>query len=286
VSSITTDQGIVHYEVYGRGKPVILLHGWLGSWGLWQETMGFLGRYYRTYALDFWGFGESGKKRETYAVQDFVSLVNQFMEQLGIIHAPLVGHSMGGTVSLSVAIRYPERVSKVVVVGSPIVGSSLAFPLKLAGMRPIAFLLFNMMSVFRFGIRAASPFICRDERFADMMDRDLSRTTIESFLLSIASLRRTDLRPMLDRIKIPAMGMYGDRDVIVHPKQWQPMLKGIPQTKVERFPLAGHFIMLEEPQDFAKRLKAFLDEEMPIQSTAQVQPSPLNTTTTSVTLAP
>lgn len=261
MSSITTDQGIVHYEVYGRGKPVILLHGWLGSWGLWQETMAYLGRYYRTYALDFWGFGESGKKRETYAVQDFVSLVNQFMEQLGIIHAPLVGHSMGGTVSLSVAIRYPERVSKVVVVGSPIVGSSLAFPLKLAGYRPIAFMLFNMMGTFRLAMRAASPIICRDERFANMMDRDLSRTTLESFLLSIASLRRTDLRPMLDQIKIPAMGMYGDRDVIVHPRQWQPMQKGISHAHIERFPFAGHFPMLEEPQQFAERLKSFLDRE-------------------------
>ncbi|MCK7519785.1 MAG: hypothetical protein MZV64_19685 [Ignavibacteriales bacterium] len=48
--------------------------------------MAYLGTYYRTYALDFWGFGESGKKRETYAVQDFVSLVDQFMEQLG--HRP------------------------------------------------------------------------------------------------------------------------------------------------------------------------------------------------------
>jgi pimeloyl-ACP methyl ester carboxylesterase len=286
VSSITTDQGIVHYEVYGRGKPVILLHGWLGSWGLWQETMAFLGRYYRTYALDFWGFGESGKKRDTYAVQDFVSLVNQFMEQLGISHAPLVGHSMGGTVSLSVAIRYPERVSKVVVVGSPIVGSSLAFPLKLAGMRPIAFLLFNMMSAFRMGMRIASPIICRDERFGDMMDRDLSRTTLESFLLSIASLRRTDLRPMLDQIKVPAMGMYGDRDVIVHPKQWQPMLRGIPHAQIERFSVDGHFLMLEEPQDFAQRLKAFLDKEETVPSPAQAHPSPLKSTTTSVTLAP
>jgi len=41
--------------------------------------MGYLGAFYRTYALDFWGFGESGKKRETYAVSDFVSLVDQFM---------------------------------------------------------------------------------------------------------------------------------------------------------------------------------------------------------------
>jgi len=99
VSSITTDQGILHYEVYGRGKPVILLHGWLGSWGLWQETMTFLGQYYRTYALDFWGFGESGRKLDTYLVNDFVALVDQFMDKLGIESAPLVGHSMGGALS-------------------------------------------------------------------------------------------------------------------------------------------------------------------------------------------
>lgn len=277
MSSITTDQGIVHYEVYGRGKPVILLHGWLGSWGLWQETMGFLGKYYRTYALDFWGFGESGKKRETYAVQDFVSLVDQFMEQLGIANAPLVGHSMGGTVSLSVAIKYPERVSKVVVVGSPMVGSSLALPLKWAGYRPIAFLLFNMMGLFRLAMRVASPIICRDERFADMMDRDLSRTTLESFLLSIASLRRTDLRPMLGQINVPAMGMYGDRDVIVDPSQWQPMQQGIPHAHIERFPAAGHFPMLEEPQNFGERLKAFLDlkESAPApQTSTSLSPTP------------
>jgi pimeloyl-ACP methyl ester carboxylesterase len=253
---------MVHYEVYGRGKPVILLHGWLGSWGLWQETMAYLGAFYRTYALDFWGFGESGKKRETYAVQDFVGLVNQFMEQLGIVNAPLVGHSMGGTVSLAVAVQYPQRVSKVVVVGSPIVGSSLAWPLKMAGQRPIAFMLFNMMGAFRAAMRVASPFICRDPRFSDMMDRDLSRTTLESFLRSIASLRRTDLRPVLGQVKVPALGIYGDKDNIVHPMQWQPMQKGIPQTHVQRFPKAGHFVMLEEPSEFSQKLKSFLDEPL------------------------
>ncbi len=264
MSSITTDQGIVHYEVYGRGRPVILLHGWLGSWGLWQETMAYLGAFYRTYALDFWGFGESGKKRETYAVSDFVSLVNQFMEQLGIVRAPLVGHSMGGTVSLSVAIKYPERVSKVVVVGSPIIGSSLAPLLKLAGYRPIAFMLFNMMGVFRSGMKVYSPYICRDPRFPQMMDNDLSRTTLESFLLSIASLRRTDLIPLIPQVKVPTMGMYGDKDVIVHPRQWKPLLNGVPHALIERFPQAGHFPMLEEPIVFSQKLKRFLDEPLPL----------------------
>jgi pimeloyl-ACP methyl ester carboxylesterase len=197
VSSITTDQGIIHYEVYGRGKPIILLHGWLGSTGLWHDTMTYLGQYYRAYALDFWGFGESGRKRSTYRVTDFVSLVDQFMERLGIVEAPLVGHSMGGTVSLSVALLYPERASKVVVIGSPIVGTSLALPLKLAGQGWIAQMLFHMMGAFRSGMRLASPFICKDPKFPEMMDHDLSQTTLESFLISIASLHRTDLRPDL-----------------------------------------------------------------------------------------
>jgi pimeloyl-ACP methyl ester carboxylesterase len=236
-----------------------LLHGWLGSWGLWQETMTFLGQYYRTYALDFWGFGESGKKRNTYMVQDFVALVDQFMEKLGIINAPLVGHSMGGTVSLSVALRFPDRARKVVIIGSPIVGSSLALPLKMAGYRPVAFMLFNMFGAFRTTMRVASPFICGDPRFPEMMDRDLSKTTLESFLLSIASLRRTDLRPNLHQVQVPVMGMFGDRDNIVSPRQWQPLQQCLPSARIERYKRAGHFIMMDEPKDFMHKLKDFLD---------------------------
>lgn len=259
MSSITTDQGIVHYEVYGRGRPVILLHGWLGSWGLWQETMGYLGQFYRTYALDFWGFGESGKKRDSYDVQDFVSLVDQFMEQLGIASAPLVGHSMGGTVSLSVAIQFPHRVRKVVVVGSPIVGSSLNFLLKLFGMKIPAYVVYHNSWAFRLFYRALGPLYTRDPRWPAMMDRDLSTTTLESFLYSIASLRRTDLRSRLSEIKAPALGVYGQRDIVVHPKQWMPMQEGIPQARIIRYSDAGHFPMLDVPQRFMKDLKDFLD---------------------------
>ena len=59
------------------------------------------------------------------------------------------------------------------------------------------------------------------------------------------------------------MGMYGDRDKVVHPMQWQPMLTGIPQSQIVRFPKAGHFSMLEEPTEFSQKLKAFLDERVP-----------------------
>jgi pimeloyl-ACP methyl ester carboxylesterase len=283
VSSITTDQGIVHYEVYGRGKPVILLHGYQGSWGLWQQTMTYLGRFYRTYALDFWGFGESGTKRETYAVQDFVSLVNQFMEQLGISHAPLVGHSMGGTVSLSVAIKYPDRASKVIVVGSPIAGSSLFFFPKVFGYRAFGWLTYHNLWIYKAFYRLLAPAYSKDRNWARMMDRDVTRTTLEAFFASIGSLRRTDLRPSLHQIRVPVMGMYGDRDIVVDPKQWKPLQAGVPHAHIERFHTAGHFIMLDEPQAFTEKLKSFLDQD-PESLAPQARSSPIPAP--SVTLAP
>jgi len=259
MSSLITNQGSVHYEVFGRGRPVILLHGWLESWGLWQETMDFLGDSYRTYAIDFWGFGESDKKRESFTVPDFVLLVNDFMEQLGIKHAPLVGHSMGGTVSLSVAINHPQRVSKVVVIGSPIEGSSLSVLLKLASIRTIANLVYRMMAVLKIGIRLAAPIITRESQWPAMIYRDLNQVTLESFLLSISSLRQTDLTPHLAPIYQPVMGMYGDRDVIVNPNQWNLLDANLQRVRIERFRRAGHFIMLDEPQQFKTILKEYLD---------------------------
>ena len=226
--------------------------------------MTYLGKYYRTYALDFWGFGESGTKRSTYQVQDFVSLVDQFMEQMGIVSAPLIGHSMGGTVSLSVALKFPHRVQKVVVIGSPIKGSSLALGLKMAGKSWIAWLIFNQMALFRYGLRAVSPYICRRPDFPDMIDSDLSKTTLESFLTSIASLRETDLRPRLHELSQPVMGIYGAKDIIVDPNEWKTLAKGLPSARIERYSNAGHFAMLEEPESVKEKLKDFLDNNTSI----------------------
>jgi pimeloyl-ACP methyl ester carboxylesterase len=222
-----------------------------------------LGENFRTYAIDFWGFGESGKNLSSYYVNDFVDLVDQFMERLGIVQSPLVGHSMGGTVSLSVSIKYPQRVSKAVVIGSPIYGSSLALLLKLAGIRPIATIVHKFMWALKLGIRIASPIITHERHWPEMISHDLSQTTLESFLLSISSLRRTDLQPFLQAINIPVMGMYGERDVIVNPNQWKPLQDGIPHAQIKRFKNAGHFIMLDEPTRFKTTLEAFLAEESP-----------------------
>ena len=238
---------------------MILLHGWLGSWYLWQETMTTL-QNYRTYALDFWGFGESGKKRESYSIGDFVSLVRQFMDQLGIVRAPIIGHSMGGTVSLAFAIQNPDRVTKVGVIGSPVEGNSLAFLLKLAGKPFIATIVHNSLWALNLGIRISRPLVTKEKRWPEMIAADLSQTTLESFLLSIRSLRDTDLRDRLDEIPVPLMGIYGAKDVIVNPNQHTLIQKLAQHPKVVYFDNAGHFPMLDDPQHFIQVVQDFLTE--------------------------
>ena len=257
--AIVTDRGIVHYEAIGRGKPVILLHCWLGSWSYWLPTMQLLASRYKTYALDFWGFGESAK-HGAFTVGEYVEMVNQFMERLGVERAPVMGHSMGGTVSLSLALMYPQRVSRVAVAGSPVVGSGLAVPLKLAGNRHIAGLLYRFPRAFAFGMRIASRFYARDWRtWYEMFQKDLSSTTMNSFSDSIRDLRFTDLRPRLQELRIPAMGVYGVKDNIVDPRQGDVLQAGVKHALIHYFEGSGHFPMLDEKDHFNQIVQDFLD---------------------------
>ncbi len=260
MSSIVTDRGVVHYEAYGRGLPVVLLHCWMGSWGYWLSTMEALSDKYKTYALDFWGFGDSTKRSGQYNVPDYVEMVVQFMERLGLQRAPVMGHSMGGTVSLSLTLNHPELVQKVAVSGSPINGDGLSLLLKLAAKRFLASMAYNIPGVLPIGIRLISPFWARDWRtWYAMFEQDLSRTTAESFHYSIASLRKTDLTPRLHEIRVPALGIYGRKDRIVNPNQGALLTDNAPLGTVAYFENSGHFPMLDEPEKFHRTLREFLD---------------------------
>ena len=262
MSSIVTDRGLVHYETYGRGRPVVLLHGWLESWVPWMGTMEALGRRHKTYALDFWGFGESGKEEGSFTVVDYIEMVDQFMERLGIGEALIIGHSMGGTVSLGVALEHPERVRKVAVVGSPIVGDGLAIFLRLAARRFLARMAYRTPAALRLGVRLFSPFLARDwKTWYEMFEVDLSRTTLESFHYSIASLRDTDLRARLREIRVPVLGVFGRVDRIVDPGQGEVLAQGTPMAEVRYFERSGHFPMLDEPEQFYQTLCDFLDNQ-------------------------
>jgi pimeloyl-ACP methyl ester carboxylesterase len=264
VPSFNTSQGLVHYEVYGNGPPIILIHGWTQAWNTWRSTIESFSNSYRMYAPDLWGFGESEKdSRTSFEVSDFIELIPQLMDHLGMVKVPIMGHSMGGTTALGIALKYPEKVKKVAVVGSPINGQSLSFFLHLAGTKLIASIMLagEGAPILRTFIRLWSPFVSPTDPnlFYNMTMKNSSGFTINSFFSSIASLRNTNLADQLHKISVPAFGIYGAKDVVVNPNQVKYFKGPIPGARHAWINRAGHFPMWDTPDEFARAFNEFMD---------------------------
>jgi pimeloyl-ACP methyl ester carboxylesterase len=265
LSSIVTEQGILHYEALGRGRPIILLHGWINSWDVWREAMVTLGTsgHYRLYALDFWGFGDSAKgvsngSALSFRITGYVEMVRQFMETLGIQEAPVFGHSMGGTVALQFALTNPTRVKKVAVVGSPILGKAMNPFLKLAGYGLIADTVWRFPALLKMIMRIL---LAGDsQKVREMIYRDVQRTTVESFFRSIGDLRDTDLRQELSTLQIPALGIYGEKDNIVDPANARLLSTAVEASQIAMMSHSRHFPMTDEPERFMQVMTTFLSD--------------------------
>lgn len=120
MSAITIEGDLIHYEKLGRGRPVILVHGWIGSWRYWIPLMQQLHMRFSVYTLDLAGFGDSAKNAESYAMAQQVELLHRFMEQLAIPKAAMIGHGLGAMVLTHFAQRYPERVARLLLVSAPL----------------------------------------------------------------------------------------------------------------------------------------------------------------------
>lgn len=126
MSIATLGDNLIHYEVLGRGEPVIFLHGWLGSWRYWWPSMQALSSRHRTFAFDLWGFGDSSKSTDKYNFQAYVDMLSQFVDKLGIIQpVTLVGHSLGAAVALRYAQKQPDRVRRIAAVALPVRGGDI-----------------------------------------------------------------------------------------------------------------------------------------------------------------
>ncbi len=120
MSAITVGGDLVHYEVLGRGRPVILVHGWVGSWRYWIPTIQQLHLKYRVYALDLFGFGDSGKNETKYSLGQQINLLSNFMKDLGIPKAAFVGHSLGAMVIAGFAKENPEKAARILLSSVPL----------------------------------------------------------------------------------------------------------------------------------------------------------------------
>jgi pimeloyl-ACP methyl ester carboxylesterase len=248
MSGILINGSLVHYETFGRGSPIVFVHGWLGSWRYWVPTMEDLAIDHRAYAFDLWGFGDSDKAREAYEVDAYVELLFNFMDELGVWRSPVVGHTLGAAIAARAAARHPDRVSKVMAVGLPL--SSEAINRKLLSAGPNNTL--------------ARLFWHRQRPFAEV-EMAVPKMAKNAIALTIQSVARLDLLGTLDKIEVPLLAVYGEKDVVIDPSQADELEENHYAAKSIVLSDSYHFPMLDQSAKFARLLRDFLDVENPEQ---------------------
>jgi pimeloyl-ACP methyl ester carboxylesterase len=241
MSAIIIDDKIVHYEVLGRGKPIIFLHGWVGSWRYWIQTMQAASTSYRAYAIDLWGFGESAKEDKFYSLEQQTELLDQFMNAMGIGKVALVGHGLGAAVALLYAAKHAFLVDRAMVISMPANGEGLLekvggdAPTELAG-------------------RMLDPGTSQENIISEAAKADPAAINT-----SFEELQYINLIELSRQVSIASLVVYGQKDPVIS----VPDLGdngNLPQMFHHIvFENSGHFPMLDQPSKFQRLMKDFLD---------------------------
>ncbi|MEQ1641855.1 MAG: alpha/beta fold hydrolase [Pyrinomonadaceae bacterium] len=257
--SVTVFGAKINYiELGDASKPkVILLHGLGGSIGNWATNTAALAASHHVLALDQVGFGKSDKPFMKYRVAMYVDFLDKFMSELKIEKASLVGNSMGGWVAGLMAIKYPNRVEKIVLADA-------------AGIVPANFSeadVYQLNNSTRDEIRAnlkrifATPALQNNEALVDQFLTQRVMTndggTINALIESIK--RKEDfLNGRLGEIKKPTLIIWGKQDGLLPVADAYTFNKGIAGSELIVFDGCGHVPQFERALDFNKAVLAFL----------------------------
>jgi pimeloyl-ACP methyl ester carboxylesterase len=244
MSATLIDGRLVHYEAVGRGRPVIFLHGWLGSWRYWAATMDEVATVCRAYALDLWGFGDSDKHLQRCSVEQYIALVLDLMEYLGIQQASFVGHALGAAVALRLAAAHPERADRIMAVAVPLTADGINRRVLATG---------GNTALGRLFWSRQSPY--------PEVEIEAAKAVENVTTLTIQDVARLDLRSALEQITLPVLAVYGAKDGIVHVDQAATIEEDASAARAIVLPDARHFPMLDQASKFNRLLLDFLRAE-------------------------
>jgi 3-oxoadipate enol-lactonase len=241
MSAIIHDDGLVHYEVLGHGKPVIFLHSWIGSWRYWVPSMQFTSSRFRAYAIDFWGFGASNKNAIRYSLERQVDLLAGFIRQMGINRITLVGHGLGSIIGIYFAADFTNIVERMMVVSFPM--GIQTTDSRLASQSPVD---------------SASWLFGNDPMFRNSQE-DAEKADQSAISKSLDEFREVDWRQLINRLSVPSLWVYGKNDrTIGSPGVEQfNLLPGL--SNFQLFEGSGHYPMLDEPGKFNRLLTDFIN---------------------------
>lgn len=228
----------LRYTVTGEGDPILLVHGLSGSGRWWRRNVPALAASHQVYVLDLaaYGYGLPPHHRSP-GVRGAAALIAAFLDHQGLTRVTLIGHSMGGHISIHVAALRPERVDHLVLACA----SGL-----LAGPRA------------RMALHLPRAAVTGRVAFMPRVIADAARTGPLKLWQSAGDLLRDSVQDLLPSLTARTLVIWGARDALVPPAIGRRLAAAIPGARYAELPRAGHVVMVDAPEQFNALVLDFL----------------------------
>jgi pimeloyl-ACP methyl ester carboxylesterase len=249
----------LHYAEHGNhdGDPVVFLHGWPDSWFSFSRVVPLLPGRLHAFVPDQRGFGESDRPDGGYGIEEFADDIVAFLDAVSIERATIVGHSFGSFVTRRVAITNPQRVDRIVLIGtavsavSPVTREVQADMVSLEDPVPVEF-----ARSFQAGTA-----------YAPLPDAFFERLIVESMKLPARLWREVldgvlayDDAKQLTRITVPTLLLWGERDPLFSRADQDHLVAAIKGARLKIYEETGHCPIWERPELVAADLQEFLQQ--------------------------
>lgn len=248
----------LHYHEFGRGFPVICIHGagpGASAWSNFKGNVDAFASNYRVILFDMPQFGRSAKpvikdNRLAY----IADVLDDFMGKLGIEKAHFIGNSMGGQVALKLAVDHPARVDKVVVIGSGVIKAGSIFqPMPLEGIRNIAnYYKDSGPSVAKMR-QTLESLVSNKALITDEIVQERYEASIDPELIALAkhgAPGTEDLYFDLLKVQAKTLIVWGQDDRAGALDVGLFMLRRLPDARMHIFPRCGHWAHVEHRDEF------------------------------------
>ena len=247
-----------NYEIQTRDKPdvLVLLHGIGASAERWLPVVSGLSSYFRVIVPDIIGFGYSDKPAVEYTIDFFRAFFRDFLDNLGIWKANIVGSSFGGLLAIEFAVMYSERVNKLVLAAPAGIMRSSTHVLDQYIMAALYPTRENALKAFI--DMAYDPGVVTEDTVRDFVNRMRLPNAKYAFMSTLLGIRDSlDLSDRLSRISIPTLFVWGKNDTMI-PLEHSKDYKVVPKHEIVVINDCGHTPYVEKPAEFNQVLLDFL----------------------------
>jgi 2-hydroxymuconate-semialdehyde hydrolase len=262
-NSIRTGDFTTNYHDVGWGYPVVFLHGsgpGVSAWANWNKLFPLLKEKYRILAPDMAGFGFTERvEGAVYNMNNWVQQTIDLFDALKIEKAHLVGNSFGGALALSMAIKYPDRVNKLVLMGSMGISFPITYGLdRVWGYTPSPANMEELLELFTYDHSFATKELIRT-RYESSMQPGFQ----ESFSSMFPAPRQQGVEGMAGNanyirgIQHETLIVHGREDRVIPLENSYRLLQMIDNAQLHVFGKCGHWTQIEHTEEFADLLLNF-----------------------------